>query len=69
MPGLSTADHRVSPPRLEIPRDYNAAHDLLARNAARPGSSMCVMFGVILAHTGMVATCLKCWKAGPMPAG
>ncbi|MFI4926393.1 MAG: benzoate-CoA ligase family protein [Burkholderiales bacterium] len=33
---LSHADHSASPPRLEIPRDYNAAHDLLRRNAARP---------------------------------
>ena len=31
----SRADHRTSPPRVEIPRDYNAAHDLLARNASR----------------------------------
>ena len=33
---LSRADHSVSPPRVEIPRDYNAAHDLLERNAQRP---------------------------------
>jgi benzoate-CoA ligase len=33
---LSHADHSTTPPRVEIPRDYNAAHDLLARNAARP---------------------------------
>jgi benzoate-CoA ligase len=32
MPSLSTADHRTSPPRIEIPRDYNAAHDLIERN-------------------------------------
>jgi benzoate-CoA ligase len=32
---LSRADHSVNPPLVEIPRDYNAAHDLLARNAAR----------------------------------
>ena len=32
MPGLSSADHRVSPPRITIPRDYNAAHDLVERN-------------------------------------
>jgi benzoate-CoA ligase len=32
---LSHADHSTSPPRVEIPRDYNAAHDLLRRNAAR----------------------------------
>ena len=32
---LSHADHGSSPPRVEIPRDYNAAHDLLRRNAAR----------------------------------
>src|SRR5580700_4348188 len=29
---LSSADHSVSPPRIEIPRTYNAAHDLLERN-------------------------------------
>jgi benzoate-CoA ligase len=33
---LSHADHGTIPPRIEIPRDYNAAHDLLRRNAARP---------------------------------
>ncbi|WP_048438578.1 benzoate-CoA ligase family protein [Caenimonas sp. SL110] len=32
----SRADHSHTPPRIEIPRDYNAAHDLLSRNAARP---------------------------------
>lgn len=32
---LSHADHGTTPPRIEIPRDYNAAHDLLRRNAAR----------------------------------
>jgi benzoate-CoA ligase len=39
MPSLSTADHRVRPPRIEIPRDYNAAHDLIERNlrAGRAG--------------------------------
>ncbi|MGB8339348.1 MAG: benzoate-CoA ligase family protein [Burkholderiales bacterium] len=29
---LSTADHSVSPPRIDIPRAYNAAYDLLERN-------------------------------------
>ena len=33
---LSRADHGTSPPIVDIPRDYNAAHDLLARNASRP---------------------------------
>ncbi len=32
---LSSADHSTSPPRVDIPRRYNAAHDLLARNAQR----------------------------------
>ena len=32
---LSQADHTVSPPRVDIPRQYNAAHDLLARNSQR----------------------------------
>ena len=34
---LSRADHSSSPPTIDIPRDYNAAHDLLSRNAARSG--------------------------------
>src|SRR3569832_1092689 len=34
---LSHADHGSRPPRVDIPRDYNAAHDLLQRNAARSG--------------------------------
>jgi benzoate-CoA ligase len=36
---LCHADHASRPPRVEIPRDYNAAHDLLRRNAARPGKA------------------------------
>jgi len=32
--GLSKADHSVSPPLIDIPRDYNAAHDLVERNLA-----------------------------------
>lgn len=39
MPALSTADHTVSPPLVDIPREYNAAHDLIERNlkAGRAG--------------------------------
>ena len=33
---LSSADHSVSPPLVVFPRAYNAAHDLLARNAHHP---------------------------------
>ena len=32
MPELSTADHGTSPPRIRIPRQYNAAWDLIQRN-------------------------------------
>jgi len=32
LPDLSSADHGASPPRIAIPRDYNAAHDLIERN-------------------------------------
>jgi benzoate-CoA ligase len=32
--GLSKADHSVSPPAIEIPAKYNAAHDLIERNLA-----------------------------------
>src|SRR5690348_7479606 len=34
LPGLSTADHSASPPLITIPREYNAAHDLIERNLA-----------------------------------
>jgi len=34
MPSLSMADQRASPPRVDLPRDYNAAHDLIERNLA-----------------------------------
>ena len=41
MAGLSQADHSVSPPLITIPRDYNAAHDLVERNliAGRGGKT------------------------------
>jgi benzoate-CoA ligase len=32
--GLSKADHSVSPPAIEFPPKYNAAHDLIERNLA-----------------------------------
>jgi len=32
---LSQADHNHSPPHITVPRTYNAAHDLLARNVGR----------------------------------
>ncbi len=32
MPALSSADHSTSPPIIDIPREYNAAHDLIERN-------------------------------------
>jgi benzoate-CoA ligase len=34
VPSLSAADHSVSPPKIHIPRDYNAAYDLIERNLA-----------------------------------
>jgi benzoate-CoA ligase len=41
MPQLSSADHGATPPRVSIPRDYNAAHDLIQRNlqAGRSGKA------------------------------
>ncbi|MCX7149598.1 MAG: AMP-binding protein, partial [Rhodocyclales bacterium] len=39
MPELSTVDQGASPPRVSIPRNYNAAYDLIQRNlqAGRTG--------------------------------
>jgi benzoate-CoA ligase len=41
MPQLSSADHSATPPRVHVPRDYNAAHDLIQRNlqAGRAGKA------------------------------
>src|SRR5512141_544184 len=40
-PSFSSADHRTSPPAVEVPREYNAAHDLIGRNlAAGRGSNI-----------------------------
>ena len=41
MPSLSIADHSVSPPVVGIPRDYNAAHDLLERNLQAGRAAKC----------------------------
>jgi len=32
MPALSSVDHSTSPPSFNMPREYNAAHDLIERN-------------------------------------
>ena len=38
---LSRADHSASPPRIDIPLRYNAAHDLIERNLiSRPGEKL-----------------------------
>ena len=34
MSGLSKVDHATSPPAIDIPRQYNAANDLIERNLA-----------------------------------
>jgi benzoate-CoA ligase len=34
VPSRSSADHSLSPPSVRIPRDYNAAYDLIERNLA-----------------------------------
>jgi benzoate-CoA ligase len=48
---LSRADHSKSPPVVEVPRDYNAAHDLLSRNSSRAGKP-----AIIDAATGSQVT-------------
>ena len=38
---LSQADHSVSPPRVVVPREYNAAFDLIARNLGPERGTRC----------------------------
>ncbi len=67
MPGLSSADHSVSPPRVTIPRDYNAAHDLIERNlrAGRAGKTAfiddagSVTYGELAERVNRAANALK----------
>jgi len=67
MPGLSSADHSVSPPIVDIPRDYNAAHDLIERNllAGRAGKTVfiddqgSVTYGQLAQRVNRAANALK----------
>src|SRR5471030_634384 len=67
MPGLSSADHSVSPPIVDIPHDYNAAHDLIERNlrAGRSGKiafiddSGSITYGQLAERVNRAANALK----------
>lgn len=67
MPGLSSADHSVSPPIVRIPRDYNAAHDLIERNlrAGRAGKTAfiddagSISYGQLAERVNRAANALK----------
>ena len=50
MPGLSSANHSVSPPKVNIPRDYNAAHDLIERNLRAGRSAKTAFIEIGRAH-------------------
>ena len=64
---LSRADHSVSPPRIDIPRDYNAAHDLLERNSGRSsklafidaGSGATLSYGELTEQSHCFANALR----------
>jgi benzoate-CoA ligase len=48
---LSRADHSVSPPRIDIPREYNAAVDLIERNLQAGRADKTVYIDASGAHT------------------
>jgi len=64
---LSRADHTTSPPLVDIPRNYNAAHDLLARNEARgdkaafidAGSGAALTYGQLAEQAHRFANALR----------
>ena len=72
MPSLSRADHRTSPPLLDIPRDYNAAHDLIGRNLeAGRGAKLAYIddagsytYDVLEARSNRVANALRALGVG-----
>ena len=51
---LSSADHSVTPPRVEIPREYNAAYDLLQRNVSRAAESLELTALVVITKLDLV---------------
>jgi benzoate-CoA ligase len=51
MTQLSSADHSVSPPTVDIPHDYNAAHDLIERNLRAGRGPKVALHDVTGAHT------------------
>lgn len=67
MPGLSSADHSVSPPLVTIPRDFNAAYDLIERNlrAGRSGKTAfiddagSITYGQLAERANRAANALK----------
>jgi benzoate-CoA ligase len=48
---ISSADHSVSPPRIDIPREYNAAVDLIERNLRAGRADKAAYFDARGAHT------------------
>jgi len=65
MPSLSTADHRSSPPHVEIPHDYNAAHDLIERNlaAGRADKIACIDDTGEFTYAGLAGRVNRCANA------
>jgi benzoate-CoA ligase len=66
-PSLSRADHSVSPPRLHIPRDYNAAADLVGRHraAGRGGKPAFIDDSTTLTYDALarrVNRCANAWR-------
>mgnify|MGYP001798586162 CR=1 FL=1 len=59
---LSLADHSVTPPLIEVPRDYNAAYDLLQRNAARAAKTAYIdaASGTQLSYGELAQQALRC---------
>jgi benzoate-CoA ligase len=51
MPALTSADHSVIPPLVDIPRAYNAAHDLIERNLQAGRRDKVAYLDISGAHT------------------
>ena len=60
MPSFSAADHSVSPPKIHIPRDYNAAYDLIERNL----NVGCTVVNVVWTVVGTSRTVIAAGRAG-----
>ena len=71
MATLSQANHDTNPPRIHIPREYNAAYDLIERNllAGRAGKTVYIDDAGRYSYGELAERVNRCANALTLPIG